>query len=433
LPEKESTDPVCKTVLFGFVMRVKTFSASLPLRPRTGGDRSRLSSDRPLLRLVSAPLLWAAVLPFAACSRPAPAPAPPPTPVGIVTVAPEKVALVTELPGRINPLRVAEVRARVAGILTKRVFVEGSEVQAGQVLALIDPAPFQATLDSARAALAKAKANLKQYEAQAARYGELAPIHAVSQQEYDNAVAAVDGGKSDVATAQANVVTAQLNLGYATLTAPISGRIGRELVTEGALVGQNEATEIASIQQLDPIYFDFTESSADLLRLRRSVESGQLQKVDGQVKVTLLLEDGSTYRLAGHLLFSDITVDETTGMVSLRAVIPNPDRLLLPGMYARGRLEQAVDQAALTVPVRGVEHNPDGSASVMVVNAQNQVEVRPVQLGSVQGDKWIVQSGLSAGDRVIVEGLQKIGPGMPVTAVPFSAAPAPAAPAAANP
>jgi membrane fusion protein (multidrug efflux system) len=349
-------------------------------------------------------------------------------------VAPEKVALVTELPGRLNAVRVAEVRARVAGILTKRVFVEGSEVQAGQVLALIDPAPFQATLNSAEAALSKAKANLRQYQAQAGRYAELAPIHAVSQQDYDNAVAAADGGKADVATAEANVVMAKLNLGYATLTAPISGRIGRELVTEGALVGQTDATEIASIQQLDPIYFDFTESSADLLRLRRAVESGQLKKVGGQVKVTLLLEDGSTYRLPGKLLFSDVTVDETTGMVSIRAEFPNPDRLLLPGMYARGRLEQAVDQAALTVPVRGVQHNPDGSASVMLVNAQSQVEVRPVQLGSVQGEKWVVLKGLSPGDRVIVEGLQKIGPGMPVTPVPFAdpSAPQASAPTAAG-
>jgi membrane fusion protein (multidrug efflux system) len=406
-----------------------------PLTPLEGtADRLHRLPDLAPARLIPAAFLWAAVLAFGGCARPTPPPAPPPAPVGIVTVAPGEVALVTELPGRLNAVRVAEVRARVAGILTKRVFVEGSEVQAGQVLALIDPAPFQATLSSAEAALAKAKANLRQSQAQAGRYAELAPIHAVSQQDYDNAVAAVDGGKADVATAEANVVTAELNLGYATLTAPISGRIGRELVTEGALVGQTEATEIASIQQLDPIYFDFTESSADLLRLRRAIESGQLKRVGGQVKVTLLLEDGSTYRLPGKLLFSDVTVDESTGMVSLRAEFPNPDRLLLPGMYAQGRLEQAVDQAALTVPVRGVQHNPDGSASVMLVNAQSQVEVRPVQLGSVQGERWVVLKGLSPGDRVIVEGLQKIGPGMPVTPTPLAdpSAPPSSAPTAAG-
>jgi membrane fusion protein, multidrug efflux system len=386
-------------------------------------------ADLTLGRLIFTSFLWVTVFAVTGCSRPTSPPPPPPPEVGFVTVTPEKVTLVTELPGRLDAVRVAEVRARVAGILTKRVFVEGSEVQTGEVLALIDPAPFQAALNSAEAALAKAKANLHQYQAQAGRYAELAPIHAVSQQDYDNAVAAVDGGQADVATAEANVVTSKLNLGYATLTAPISGRIGRELVTEGALVGQNEATEIATIQQLDPIYFDFTESSADLLRLRRTVESGQLKKVDGLVKVTLLLEDGSTYRLPGKLLFSDVTVDQTTGTVTLRAEIPNPDKLLLPGMYARGRLEQGVDQAALTVPVRGVQHNPDGSASVMLVNAQNQVEIRPVQLGSIQGEKWVVLKGLNSGDRVIVEGLQKIGPGMPVTPVPFTASPATAAPA----
>ena len=376
--------------------------------------------------------LFVAAVALAGCSKSAgPAPStPPPTEVGVVTVQPQQVAVVTELPGRLNAYRISEVRARVAGILIKRLFTEGSDVKAGQVLALIDPAPFQAALDSAEAALAKSDANLRQVEAQAGRYKELAPIHAVSQQDYDNAVAAVDGNKADIATAKANVVTAKLNLGYATMTSPIAGRIGRALVTEGALVGQGDATEIASVQQLDPIYFDFTESSADLLRLRRQVESGQVKNIaPGEAKLTLVLEDGSTYANPGRLLFSDVTVDPTTGMVTLRAEIPNPDMLLLPGMFARGRLEQAVDQAALTVPVRGVQHNADGSASVMMVNDESKVEVRPVQLGTMQGNNWIVLSGLKAGDRVILEGLLKIGPGMPVKAVPFQAAPAASAPA----
>jgi len=390
--------------------------------------RLRNAGSRAATWIITAPGFWIALAALSGCAK-APAPAaPPPAEVGVVTISARPVGLVTQLPGRLNAFRIAEVRARVAGILLKRVFTEGSDVRAGQVLAIIDPAPFQASLDSAQAALAKARANLKQYQAQAGRYAELAPIHAVSQQDYDNAVAAVDGGKADVATAVANVATAQLNLGYATLVSPIAGRIGRALVTEGALVGQSEATEIASVQQLDPIYFDFTESSADLLRLRRQVESGQLKSIaPGQAQVTLVLEDGSVYPHPGKLLFSDVTVDPTTGMVTLRAEIPNPEKLLLPGMFAQGRLEQAEDQNALTVPVIGVQHQPDDSATVLLVNDQEKVELRPVQLGSIQGTDWIIQSGLKAGDRVIVEGTQKVVPGAPVKAVPYPAETAPTA------
>ncbi len=374
--------------------------------------------------------LGALVLAFAGCQKAAPPPAaPPPTEVGVITVQPKKIGIVTELPGRLNAYRVSEVRARVAGILTKRLFTEGSDVTAGQVLAQIDPAPYQATLESAQAAQAKAEANLRQVEAQAGRYKELAPIHAVSQQDYDNAVASVDGGKADIATAKANAATAQINLGYATMTAPISGRVGRALVTEGALVGQGDATEITTVTQFDPIYFDFTESSGALLQLRRQVESGQVKSVaPGAAQVTIVLEDGTVYSPAGKLLFSDVTVDQSTGMVTLRAEIPNPDKVLLPGMFARARMEQAVEQNALTVPIRGIQHGADGGANVMIVDAQNKVEVRLVQLGSMQGNEWVVRSGLKAGDQVIVEGLQKVGPGSPVKAVPFQeAAPAPGA------
>jgi membrane fusion protein (multidrug efflux system) len=405
------------------------------LRPDRLGQRVRRATGSVLGRVVSTPALWAAILTLTGCGQPPPPPAPPPPAVGIVTVAPEPIALVTQLPGRLDAVRVAEVRARVAGILLKRVFTEGSDVTAGQVLALIDPAPFQASLDSALASLAKSQANLRQAQSQADRYKELVPIHAVSQQDYDNATALVDGYKADIATANANIITARLNLGYATVTSPIAGRIGRALVTEGALVGQSDATELASVQQLDPIYFDFTESSADLLRLRRAVEAGQLKSVaPGQTKVTLVLEDGSTYPHPGRLLFSDITVDQTTGMVTLRAEIPNPDKLLLPGMFAQARLEEAVDQAALTAPVRAVQHGADGGASVMLVDAQNKVVLAPIQTGSQQGDKWVVTSGLKAGDRIIVDGLQKAEPGVVVAPVPFeAAAPSPApAPAAAR-
>ncbi|HVU28541.1 MAG TPA: efflux RND transporter periplasmic adaptor subunit [Verrucomicrobiae bacterium] len=369
-----------------------------------------------------------ALLILTGCGRGQNGGAPPPPEVGIITVQAEPVPITTELPGRIDPVRTSEIRARVAGILLKQVYREGSDVKNGDVLFQIDPAPFQAAYDSAKASLAKAEANLKQAQAQADRYEILVKYNAVSKQDYDNATAAALQGNADVLSAKAALETASLNLGYATVTAPISGRIGKALATEGALVGQNEATELAVIQQLDPIYFDFTESSAELLKLRRAFDSGQLKSLaPGEAKVTLLLEDGTVYPHAGKLLFSDVTVDPTTGMVTLRAEFPNPDDLLLPGMFARARLEQAVDNQAITVPQRGVTYGPDGKPAVMALTADNKVEVRPVTISSAAGNNWIVTSGLKAGDRVILEGLQKIQPGMVVTPVPFNATNAPAA------
>jgi len=257
----------------------------------------------------------------------------------VETVATESLPVTTELPGRIDPIRTSEVRARVAGILLKEVYREGSDVKAGDVLFQIDPAPLQAIYDGAQAALAKAQANLLQTQAQADRDAVLIKIHAVSQLDYETAVSAAAQANADVLAAKAALETAGLNLGYATVTAPISGRIGKALATEGALVGQSEVTELALIQQLDPIYFDFTQSSVDILRLRKQLESGQFKSIEpGTAKITLLLEDGSVYPLEGKLLFSDITVDPTTGMVTLRAEFPNPDGLLLPGMFARGKL-----------------------------------------------------------------------------------------------
>jgi membrane fusion protein, multidrug efflux system len=354
--------------------------------------------------------------------KPAPYSMPPPE-VGVITVQAESLPITTELPGRIDPVRTAEVRARVAGILLKRVFEEGSNVKAGDVLFRIDPAPFQAAYDSAKASLAKAEASNEENQALAKRYAKLVKINAVSQQDYVNATAAAAQSQADVLAAKAALETASLNLGYCTVTAPISGRIGKALVTEGALVGQNEATELAVIQQLDPIYFDFTESSTEELKLRREFESGRLKSIaPGQAKVTLLLEDGTTYSHPGKLLFSDITVDPTTGMVTLRAEFPNPDDLLLPGMFARARLEQAVDAKAITVPQRGVTYGPDGKPSVMVVTPDNKAEVRPVTVDSAMGTKWIITSGLKVGDRVIVDGLQKVQPEMTVKPVPFEAA-----------
>ena len=383
-------------------------------------NRIEQKNFRPRRReiFLGAALAVVAVL-FAGCGKKAASPPPPPE-VGVVTVATEPLPVTTELPGRMDAVRTAQVRARVAGILLKENYVEGSDVKAGDLLFQIDPAPLQASYDSAQAALAKAEASLKQTQAQADRYQTLVKIHAVSQQDFDNAVSSAAQGKADVLTAKANVETAGLNLGYATVTAPISGRSGKALVTEGALVGQNEATELAVIQQLDPIYFDFTESSVDVLRLRKQLADGQLQSVaPGAAKITLLLEDGSVYPHDGKLLFSDITVDPTTGMITLRAEFPNPDDELLPGMFARGRLEQAVNDQAIAVSQRAVVHGADGGATVFIVTPDNKIEVRPVKANTALGDQWIVTSGLKTGERVVVEGLQKIKPGMTVNPVPF--------------
>lgn len=355
----------------------------------------------------------------------------PPPEVGVVTVAAGSVPVTTELPGRIDAVRTSQVRARVAGILLKEVYREGSDVKAGDVLFQIDPAPLQASYDSAQAAVAKAEANVKQTQAQADRDQVLVGIHAVSRQDYDNAVSAAAQANADVLAARAALETANLNLGYATVTAPISGRIGKALVTEGALVGQNEATELAVIQQLDPIYVDFTQSSVDVLRLRKQLENGQLKSIEpGAAKVTLLLEDGSVYPQPGKLLFSDVTVDPSTGMITLRAEFPNPDGWLLPGTFARGRLEQAVNNEAITVSQRAVVHGADGGTTVFVVTPDNKVEVRPVKAETAVGDQWIVTEGLKAGERVIAEGLQLAQAGATVKPVPF--VPATNAPAAAQ-
>jgi membrane fusion protein (multidrug efflux system) len=383
--------------------------------------------QRNIIERTGAALIWSATTSLAlfllaGCGHKQQMAAPPPPEVGVVTIQAEPLPITTELPGRIDPVRTAEVRARVAGILLKQVYREGSDVKAGDVLFQIDPAPLQAAYDSAKASQAKAEANLAQTQAQADRYKVLVKINAVSKQDYDNANAAALQSQADVLVAKAALETASLNLGYATVTAPISGRIGKAMATEGALVGQGEATELAVIQQLDPIYFDFTQSSTEGLKLRREFENGQLESIaPGEAKITLLLEDGTTYPTAGKLLFSDITVDPTTGMITLRAEFPNSDDLLLPGMFARARLEQGMDSQAITVPQRGVTYGADGNPTVMVVTPDNKVEVRPVTVGSAVGDKWIVTGGLKSGDRVILEGLQKVQPGMPVSPVPFAA------------
>ena len=365
--------------------------------------------------------------------------------VGVVTVAPRTVGLVTELPGRLEASRVAQVRARVAGILQKRLFREGSDVKAGQLLFEIDSAPYRAAAASAEASLARALANLTQASAQAERYAPLVEANAISKQEYVNAVAAQKQAEADVAAAKAAVQTAQINLGYASVSAPIAGRIGRTLVTEGALVGQGEATQLALVQQIDPMYVNFTQSTAEVLRLRKAVDSGKFRRsAADSAGVRVVLEDGSEYARAGKLLFADLTVDPTSGQIMLRAELPNPDGVLLPGMYVRVRLQQAQANEVIQLPQQAVARSGAGD-SVMVVGADGKVSPRPVKGGSAQDGQWTVLEGLKAGEQVMVDGFQKLQPGAPVKPVPWqpaaakagnggSAAAAPkAAPAAAAP
>ena len=357
-------------------------------------------------------------------------PVPPPAEVSVVTVAVERVNRTTELPGRINPLREAQVRARATGILLKRLFEEGTNVKAGQVLFEIDPAPLEASLASAKAALAKAEASLKEAQANMTRYNELAKTDVISKQDYDQAVAALGQDEAEVLAGKAAVQTAELNLGYASVTAPISGRIGRALVTEGAFVSATEATQLAVIRQLNPVYFDFTQSSTEVLRLKREIENGSIQSVaPGAARVTLILEDGTVYQPDGKLLFSDIAVDPTTGMITLRAEIPNPEDLLLPGMFARAQIVEGVNTNALTIPQRAIVRGAAGASTVLVVNSENKVELRDIEIERTVGTKVIVSKGLKAGERIIVEGSQKAPPGSTVKPVPFTESPAADSPA----
>ena len=358
---------------------------------------------------------------------------PPPPEVGVVVATPQAVGLVTELPGRLEASRVAQVRARAAGILQKRLFREGSDVRAGQPLFQIDPAPYRATAQSAQATLARAQANLTQAAAQAERYKPLLEANAISKQDYINAVAAQKSAQADVAAGQAAVQTAQINLGYASVTSPISGRIGRALVTEGALVGQGEATQLATVQQINPMYVNFTQSTTDVLKLRRALAGGQLKRAAGteSASVRVVLDDGTEYASAGRLLFSDLTVDPTSGQITLRAEVPNNDGLLLPGMYVRVRLEQAQADNAITLPQQAVSRSSQGD-SVMVVGGDGKVAPRPVKVGSAQGGQWVVLEGLKPGEQVMVDGFQKLrgpGPVKPVPWQPGAAASAASAPA----
>ena len=385
------------------------------------------------------------VLLLAACGKSEAPPAAagggmPPPEVGVVVATPGDVGLVTELPGRLEASRVAQVRARAAGILQKRLFREGSDVKAGQALFTIDAAPYAAALQSAQATLARAQANLTQAAALAERYKPLLAANAVSQQEYANAVAAHKQAEADVAAGKAAVQTGRINLNYASVTAPISGRIGRALVTEGALVGQGEATQLAVIQQVDPVYVNFTQSAGEVMKLRRALADGQLQRAGGSEAaiVRVVLEDGSEYALPGKLLFSDLTVDPSTGQITLRAEVPNPKGDLLPGLYVRVRLEQAQVANAITLPQQAVTRTQQGD-KITVVGADGKLSPRMVKVGAARNNQWIVLEGLKAGEQVMVDGFQKLQmmpPGTPVKAVPWQApgsavAPAPAASAAA--
>jgi membrane fusion protein (multidrug efflux system) len=346
---------------------------------------------------------------------------PPPPEVGVVTAALQPVALQTELPGRIEPLRVAQVRGRVNGVVLKRLFREGSEVKAGQALYQIDAAPYQAALDSAKAALGKAQANLTQASAQAARYKPLVEANAVSKQDYINVVATQKQAESDVAAGKAAVQTAQINLDYARVTAPIAGRIGRALVTEGALVSAAEATQLATIQQTNMVYVNFTQSASELTRLRKTAGRDQARSLDAPVPVTVVLDDGSELPQKGKLLFSDISVDPTSGQITLRAEVPNQDGLLLPGQYVRVRLSQAQLPSGILLPQQAVTRSDQGD-SVMVVGADGKPSQRQVKVGPAQGNQWVVLEGLKPGEQVIVDGFQKMMvPGAPVKPVPWKA------------
>lgn len=344
------------------------------------------------------------------------------------------VSLTRELPGRTNAFLVAEVRSQVNGIVAKRLFTEGGLVTAGQPLYQLDDASYRAQANSARAQLARAEATANAARLSARRIGELAKVEAVSTQDNENAIAALKQAEADVGAARAALDAANVTLGYARITAPISGRIGKSSVTQGALVSAGQAEALATVQQLNPIYVDLTQSASELLQLRRELASGRLQ--DNQtLPVTILLDDGTEFDHKGTLEFSEVSVDPTTGSYALRVKVENPDQVLMPGMYVRAQVGSGVRENAILVPMQGIARDPKGDTSAMVVGKDDKVEVRQVKVSRSLGDKWLVEDGLKAGDKVIVEGLQKIQPGMPVQATEMGAAPAkpaaaPAAPAA---
>lgn len=355
-------------------------------------------------------------------------PAMPPSAVSFLTVTPERLAITNELPGRIAPTRIAEVRPRISGIVVERVFEQGSFVKSGDVLYRIDPALFQVQVDSAEASLQGAKAAQLQARQQADRQNTLRDRNIASQQALDNAAGALAQADANVAAAAANLAAAELNLQYTEVRAPISGRIGRALITEGALVSANSAENLATIQQLNPVYADFTQPSSELIRLRQALESGALvSDAEGEAEVTVRLDDGSNYAHTGKLLFSESSVDATTGQVTMRAEVPNPDDDLLPGLYVRVLIEQGVENEAIAVPQQAVQRDTGGNSQLYVIKDDNTVELRTVQVGRPIGNRYVIESGLQAGERVVVEGFQKIRPGAPVSPQEWAPASAEAA------
>jgi membrane fusion protein (multidrug efflux system) len=366
-------------------------------------------------------LLTTTAVVLTACSRSA-APPPPVVPqVATVTVAEQSVALTTELPGRTAPFRVAEIRPQANGLILKRLFTEGSDVQEGEALYQIDPAPFQAALDNAKAALGRAEANLPAIQSRVNRYRQALVEKAVSQQDYEDAEAALKQAEADIQYYQAMVETARINLNYAHVVSPISGRIGTSTVTDGAIVTAYQPVALATIQQLDPIYVDVTQSSTDLLHLQRRLREGLLSR-DGTngSEVELLLSDGTKYSLTGRLQFRDVSVDPTTASVTLRMVFPNPDGVLLPGMFVRAVVKEGVNEDAILIPQQTVARDPKGNPYALVVDANSKVEQRKLTLDRAVKNQWLVSSGLVPGERVIAEGMQKVRAGMTVKEVPFA-------------
>lgn len=368
-------------------------------------------------------LLVACALALAGCSRTAAPVVAPPVEVGIVTLEQRPAALTKELPGRTNAYRLAEVRARVDGIVLQRLFAEGADVTEGQILYRIEAATYEASLASARAAQARADASLQVTAQSEKRQADLFAMKAISQQDYDNIVAQLRVAEADAAAAAAAVKVAQINLDYTTVRAPIAGRVGRSEVTEGAFVRQAQATLLTTIQQLNPIYLDMTETNAEVLRMKERIAQGTVGSLQpGEVSVTLVLEDGRTYGEKGVLQFLDATVNPTTGSVALRALMPNPRNELLPGMFVRARLEGAVMPRAILVPQAAIARDARGEPYVFLVGAGDKVEIRSIKAEQTIGDQWLVESGLAAGDRVVVEGTQKVRPGVAVRPAPLAAA-----------
>ena len=381
-----------------------------------------MRSRAPISRLAHALLFVMGVAGSLACHESPVAQDPPAPEVGVFVVRAEALALTTELPGRTAHYGLAEVRPQVNGIIQKRLFTEGDDVRAGVQLYQIDPATYEAALDSARASLAQSEANLVVARLRADRYRELVAIQAVSEQDYDDAEATRQQAEAGVAADRAAVRRAQIDLDYTRVISPISGRIGRSSVTPGALVTASQAQALAAVQQLHPIYVDMTQSITELLRLRRDLAAGRLQSAGpNQAQVRLRFEDGTEYPLTGRLQFSEVSVDETTGTVTLRAVFPNPKQELLPGMYVRAFVPQAVDEEGLLVPQQGVTHDARGEAVALVVNGESKVEQRVLQAERTVGDRWLVSDGLKPGERVIVEGGQKVQPGAVVRPVEWRA------------